>query len=81
MGTRQPGYGNKYLCVWVCTIYKSICKKGSEACLAVSMKKPFKALMMNNRLSEFECASPSGIYLNGREMLSHSYQLPGGLRG
>ena len=82
MGTRQPGYGNKYLCVCacvcvcVCTIYKCICKR---ECLAVSMKKPFKALMMNNRLSEFECAGPSGVYLNGREMLSHSYQLPGGL--
>lgn len=56
-------------------------QKGSEACLAVFMKRPFKALMMNNRLAECERASPSGVYLNGGEMLSHSYQLPGGPGG
>lgn len=52
--------------------------KGSDACLAVFLKKPFKVLMMNNRLAESERASPSGVYLNSREMLSHSHRLPSG---
>lgn len=38
-------------------------------------------LMMYNRLDECEPESPCGVYLNGGEMLSHLYQLPGGLWG
>ncbi len=80
MGISQSGCGNKYLCVCVCvyTQYTHVCVKGSKASLGVFMKRPFKALMMNNRLAECERVSPSGVYLNGGEMLSHSYQLPGG---
>lgn len=66
------------MCVCLCTQYTHVYVKGSEACLAVFTKRPLKALMMNNRLAECERVSPSGVYLNGGEMLSRSYHLPGG---
>ena len=72
-----------FVCVCVCLVYNihMYMSKGSETCLAVVTRRPFKALMMNNRKAESERASPSGIYLNGGEMVSHSYQLPGGPQG
>lgn len=67
--------------VCVCVQNTHVYVKGSEACLARFMKRPFKALMMNNRWAEYVRGSPSGVYLNGGEMLSHSYQLPRGPEG